>query len=150
MTEEELVRRIMNNCNPALVSSLRGTVHNVQQLVKVGSMVERDWAGKKDYWARVNHQAANEKAKNMIKTANTNNTELKETHHVAVAKAKVPALLVLPIETRRFRGEAVLDTGCTLTLMQMSLWQKLAKTGKKTIHRRANELCTVVMRTHPS
>ena len=62
MTEVELVRRIMNNCKPALVSSLRGTVHTVVQLVKVGSMVERDWAAKKDYWARVNSQASSDRS----------------------------------------------------------------------------------------
>lgn len=63
MAKDELLRGIMNNCNPALVSSLRGVVHTVDQLEKVGSIVERDWAAKKDYWARVNNQAVNEKAK---------------------------------------------------------------------------------------
>ncbi len=31
------------------------TVHTVEQLVKVGSLVERDLNSNKDYWARVNH-----------------------------------------------------------------------------------------------
>ncbi len=51
LPEEEVVRRILNSCNPSLASSLRGAVHTVEQLVKVGSLVERDLNSKKDYWA---------------------------------------------------------------------------------------------------
>lgn len=36
LPEEEVVRRILNSCNPSLSSSLRGAVHTVEQLVKVG------------------------------------------------------------------------------------------------------------------
>ncbi len=45
----QTVRRIMNNCNASFVSSLRGTCHTVEQLVKVGSVVERDRAAKKEF-----------------------------------------------------------------------------------------------------
>ncbi|KAI4882103.1 hypothetical protein NFI96_000099 [Prochilodus magdalenae] len=123
----------MNNCNPALVSSLRGTVHSVEQLVKVGSMVERDWAAKKDYWAKVNSQASQEKAKKKPASKNSSGYSLEHrgNQHVVLTKAETPALLVVPIETRGLQGEAVLDTGCTLTLMQKSLWQKLVKVGEK-------------------
>lgn len=31
------------------------------------------------------------------------------------------------METRGYRGEAVMDTGSTYTLMQNSLWQQLAR-----------------------
>lgn len=41
LQEEDVVQRILNNCNPFLVGSLRGAVYSVEQLVKVGSMVER-------------------------------------------------------------------------------------------------------------
>ena len=135
ITEEELVRRVMNNCNPALVSGLRGTVHTVEQLVKLGSMVERDWAAKKDYWARVNSQASNDKSKKKGngKSPNTNGQEHKGAQHMIIAKAVTPTLLVVPIETRGLQGEAVLDTGCTFTLMQRSLWQKMARSGDSLI-----------------
>ncbi|KAL6479926.1 hypothetical protein MHYP_G00109590 [Metynnis hypsauchen] len=134
MTEVELVRRIMNNCNPALVSSLRGTVHTVEQLVKVGSMVERDWSAKKDYWARVNSQASSDKIKKKQNSKSSSNVNPEyrgqHSHHVALAKAESPHLLVVPIETRGIQGEAMLDTGCTYTLMQSSLWQKMARDGE--------------------
>lgn len=48
IVEDELVKRILNNCNPVLVSCLRGAVHLVEQLVKVVSMVEQDMASRKD------------------------------------------------------------------------------------------------------
>lgn len=63
LPEEEVVRRILNNCNPSLAGSLRGAVHTVEQLVKVGSMVERDLNSKRDYWAKVNQLKVGEKGK---------------------------------------------------------------------------------------
>lgn len=68
LTETEIVRRILNNCNSALASSLRATVYTVKQLVKVGSMVERDLGSKKNDWAKVNQLKAKVKKK-FISTA---------------------------------------------------------------------------------
>ncbi|KAL6477524.1 hypothetical protein MHYP_G00133590 [Metynnis hypsauchen] len=84
MPEEEIVWRILNACNPRLASGLRGIVSTVDQLVKTGSMIEKDWASSKGYWSRVQN----------------------------IWGAK---------------GDAVLDTGSTYTLMQESLWGLIAR-----------------------
>ena len=101
----------------------------VEEQFNVGSMVERDGAAKKDYWARVNSQASQEKAKKKpaSKSSSGYGPENRGNQHGVLTKAEIPALLVVPIETRGLQGEAVLDTGCTFTLMQKSLWQKMGK-----------------------
>ncbi len=63
ISEEELVSRILNNINPRVAGCLRGTVNTVEQLVKVGSMVERDCMGAKDYWQKVGTQGSKDKTK---------------------------------------------------------------------------------------
>ncbi|KAL6465919.1 hypothetical protein MHYP_G00260520 [Metynnis hypsauchen] len=61
MPEEEMVRRILNACNPQLASGLRGIVSTVDQLVKTGSMIEKDWASSKGYWRRVQNVSSGER-----------------------------------------------------------------------------------------
>lgn len=48
IAEVELVSRIPN-INPSVAGCLRGTVMTVKQLVKVGSRIEKDYIGVKDY-----------------------------------------------------------------------------------------------------
>ena len=48
MSEEEIVRRILSASNPRLVSGLSGIVTTVDQMVKVGSLIEKDWSNSKD------------------------------------------------------------------------------------------------------
>ncbi len=63
ISEEELVNCILNNINRRVAGCLRGTVNTVEQLVKVGSMVERDCMGAKDYWQKVGTQGSKDKTK---------------------------------------------------------------------------------------
>ena len=51
--------------------------------------------------------------------------------HMAMAEAEQPRLLVVPMEVQSNTREAVVDTGSTYTLMQNSLWQRLARPGEK-------------------
>ncbi len=49
MSEEEMVRRILNAYNHRLASGLRGLVPTVKQLVKIDSLIEKDWSNTKEY-----------------------------------------------------------------------------------------------------
>lgn len=44
MEVEEIVNSILNECNPRLASGLQGIVSMVDQMVKVRSLIEKDWS----------------------------------------------------------------------------------------------------------
>ncbi|KAL6461592.1 hypothetical protein MHYP_G00297360 [Metynnis hypsauchen] len=124
MSEEEMVRRILNACNPRLASGLRGIVSTVDQLVKTGSMIEKDWASSKGYWSRVQSVGAQERQ--VRKTPKKSGEKHFCDSDLATVQG-VPSLLVVPIQIRGAKGDAVLDTGSTYTLMQESLWGLIAR-----------------------
>lgn len=62
ISEDEMVSRILNNINPRLAGCLRGTVKMVEQLVKVGSVVEKDCMVAKDYWQKVGSHNTRERS----------------------------------------------------------------------------------------
>lgn len=133
LPEEEMVRRILNNCNPSLAGSLRGAVHTVEQLVKVGSMVERDLNSKRDYWAKVNQIKASEKGKKnpTVRHVNVPKPATGQSQHLALVHSTTPPLLRVAISIQGRQVEAILDTGSTFTLMQRKLWEALAKPGEQ-------------------
>ncbi len=129
LPEEEVVRRILNSCNPSLASSLRGAMHTVEQLVKVGSLVERDLNSKKDYWARVNQLKGTNEGK---KSASSRRDQLPKSpstsvQHISLIQTTTPPLLKVAIGVGRYHVEAVVDTGLTYSLMQKQLWESVKK-----------------------
>lgn len=124
MPEEEIVRRILNNINPRVAGCLRGTVSTVIQLVKIGSMVEKDCAGAKEYWQKVQASSEKQGKKTSEKKFHCGAAELSVVQHQSYNKQQHNLLLV-PITIRGRQGEAVLDTGSTFTLMKESLWRQV-------------------------
>ncbi|KAL6485997.1 hypothetical protein MHYP_G00053890 [Metynnis hypsauchen] len=124
MPEEEMVRRILNACNPRLASGLRGIVSTVDQLVKTGSMIEKDWASSKGYWSRVQNVSSGER---QVKKPPKKSGEKHFCDSDLATVQGVPSLLIVPIQIRGAKGDAVLDTGSTYTLMQESLWGLIAR-----------------------
>lgn len=127
MLEDEIVRRILNACNPRLASGLRDIVSTVEQLVKVGSLIEKDWGNSKDHWNRVQRSNPNyHSTKNQNKKAERGQAQAGEVGSVL----GVPTLLVVPVAVRGSRGDAVVDTGCTYSLMSSRLWESIKKNGE--------------------
>ena len=129
MAEEEVVRRILRACNQRLASGLRGIVSTVDQLVKVGSLIEKDWSNSKDYWNRV--QQASSSDRTSKKASRKPEHPQGRGHGADVASVLgVPALLVVPIRVRGSEGDAILDSGCTYSLMNTALWNNLRRAGE--------------------
>ena len=123
MPEDEMVRRILSNINPKVAGCLRGTVTTVTQLVKVGSMVEKDFSGSQDYWQRVK-ASTDKQGKKEKKPSQKTVAELSVVQHQGYKK-KEPKLLVVPVTIKGIPVEAVVDTGSSFTLIKESLWKRI-------------------------
>lgn len=130
MSEEELVNKILNNVNPKIAGSLRGTVHSVEQLVKIGSLVEKDCMSIKDYWQKVNDQAGKDKInkrgsnKPVAPSMSAGLSVIQRHHHRN--QINPASLLVVLFMLSGWQVEAVVDTGSAFTLMQESRWKEIA------------------------
>lgn len=52
MSESELVQATLRNCNPRLASLLRGTVKSIDDLVRLGTQIEKDWSESRKRWSQ--------------------------------------------------------------------------------------------------
>ncbi|KAK9981899.1 hypothetical protein ABG768_001422 [Culter alburnus] len=123
MSEREILQATLRNCNPRVASILRGTVSTVDELVRVGTLVERDVSEERAYWRQrqAEHQAKSNGANKAAKGRESN-------PHIAVLSGNMEKQLdplALPVTIKNYRCQAVLDTGSTYSLLQESYWKKL-------------------------
>ena len=129
MEEEEIVRRILGACNPRLASGLRGIVSTVEQVVRVGSLIEKDWSNSREYWSRVQQTGqADRSSKKAAKKPERAPGRAQNADLAAVVGDL--SLLIVPVSVRGAKGDAVLDSGSTFSLMSKSLWDSIRKEGE--------------------
>jgi len=104
-------------------------VYTVEQLVKVGSLVEKDLNSKKDYWARVNQLKVNNEGKKGASLRRDQQSRPQSTpiQHVSLIQTTTPPLLKVAIDVSNYHVEAIVDTGSTYSLMQKRLWEAIKK-----------------------
>jgi len=124
-----MVRRILGACNPRLASGLRGIIATVDQVVKVGSLIEKDWSNSKDYWSRLQQTSPPEHSPKKPSRKPEHSQGRGHGRDVASVLG-VPTLLVVPIGIRGLQGDTVLDSGCMYSLMSRTLWNSIRKAGE--------------------
>ena len=119
-----------SNCNPWLASLLRGTVKMVDELVRVGTLVERDLTAAKSHWNQVQQDAAGKRLQ--ISKTSWKGSDQNPAHTSVLQPAPSPVgMLTLPLIIRGQKVMAMVDTGSTHSMMQESLWEALK--GKKEV-----------------
>ncbi|KAK3548531.1 hypothetical protein QTP70_013379 [Hemibagrus guttatus] len=128
ITEAELVSRILNNINPRLAGCLRGTITTVEQLIKVGTRVEKDCLGAKDYWQKVGKLNPEEKGPfkqpSSLGPKELSGVSLAQPHN---SKLWSPSLLQVPLQVVKKELQTMIDTGSSFALMRHSVWQSLGE-----------------------
>lgn len=124
ISEKDVLQHILRNCNPRLASLLRGTVHTVDDLVRVGTLIEKDLQESKTYWSQV-HKAEQ-------KQSLTSPTQGGRKTSGGIGLCQSPRdqtsnQLTLPLLLRSYHCYALLDTGSTYSLIQESLWCRVKR-----------------------
>ncbi|XP_050957969.1 activity-regulated cytoskeleton-associated protein-like, partial [Labeo rohita] len=122
MTEGEIVKAILRNCNPRLASLLRGTAKTVDDVVRLGTQVEKDWVESKRYWTQVSGE-------NQKKRVTSEKPDLK-THLMMVDRTDNISSLQTSITINHNFINAVIDTGSTYSLIQEKVWKMLKPQAK--------------------
>ncbi len=116
MSEREIVHAILRNCNPRLASLLRGTVRVVDDLVRFGTQIEKDFEESRRYWSQVNSETQQRRAN--VSREVVPRSSLANTRTMQSTKSVVqPEMITLPIILRGRYLKAMIDTGSTLSLI---------------------------------
>ncbi len=121
LSEAELVQATLRNCNPRLASLLRGTVKTIDELVRLGTQIEKDWAESKKRWSqekgeeRKNNSSGGKNQPNRLMLLDPN------------SNSQCNSVLQAPIVLNHSFFNAVIDTGSTFSLMQQEVWQRLKR-----------------------
>lgn len=121
MSENELVQATLRNCNPRLASLLRGTAKTIDDLVRLGTQIEKDWAESKKRWNQGKDEEQKKKASGG--KGQPNRLMLMD----PTFSSQCNNVLQAPIILNHSYFNAVIDTGSTFSLMQQNVWQRLRK-----------------------
>ncbi len=130
MNEKEIVQAILRNCNPRLASLLRGTIKDVEELVRIGTQIERDFDESKRYWCQANGEEQRKKAavpERQWKPPYANNQVVQACQH-SVQRQDFKNITI-PIVLQGRYVVSIIDTGSTFSLIQESetLWKQLCR-----------------------
>ncbi|XP_073808802.1 adenosylhomocysteinase isoform X1 [Danio rerio] len=118
MSEFELVQATLRNCNPRLASLLRGTVKSIDDLVRLGTQIEKDWSESRKRWSQGKEE--DQKKKSSAVKGQPNRLML-------IDPCLCDNVLQAPVILNHSYFNAVIDTGSTFSLLQKKLWERLKK-----------------------
>ncbi|XP_030649811.1 transmembrane protease serine 9-like [Chanos chanos] len=138
ITEPKIVKLILKNITPRLASQLRGRVKDVEELVRLGTQLEKDWGPEKGKRGTQGHEHNVSDKKGGVNAAIRPEasgtplmTQAKEASSPSACLIPIPRQLLVPVSIRQWIGKAIVDTGATYTLMQESLWRKMVCSQEK-------------------
>ncbi|KAI2648039.1 Retrovirus-related Pol polyprotein from transposon opus [Labeo rohita] len=106
MTEKEIMQANLRNCNPRLASNLSGTVITFDDLVRLGTLVERDIAEERAFWKQRQAERAFRKG-----GPDKSSGGKPRSHSMALLTRGNVKLLTLTVTLRSQPCEAIVDTG---------------------------------------
>ncbi len=127
IAEAEIVQATLRNCNPRLSSLLRGTVKMVDDLVRLGTQIEKDWVENKKRWNQGKDEEQRKKSSGGRGQQN----------HPMLFDPTIDSqnnnVLQTPIILIHTYFNTVIDTGSTFSLLQQKIWQRLRRNDEHLI-----------------
>ncbi len=127
MAEAEMVQATLRNCNPRLASLLRGTVKTVDDLVRLGTQIEKDWVENKKRW----NQGKDEEQRKKSSDGRGQKSHLMLFD--PATNSQYNNVLQTPVILNHTYFNAVIDTGSTFSLLQQQIWQRLRRNDEQLI-----------------